>query len=100
MKTSHPATKWLIILILTIYPLHSAAGQTTYVDAGATGANNGTSWANAYKYLQNALTAAGPNDAIWVAQGTYRPDMDTALPSGTNNRTATFQFKNGVGIYG
>jgi hypothetical protein len=100
MKTTQSTTKWLLVLILTIYPLYSAAGQTIYVDAGATGANNGSSWANAYKYLQNALTLAVPNDAIWVAQGTYRPDEDTAHPGGTNDRTATFQLKNGVAIYG
>jgi uncharacterized delta-60 repeat protein len=71
-----------------------------YVDANATGANNGSSWANAYKYLQDALTAAEPNYEIWVAQGTYRPDKDTNHPGGTGLRTATFQLKNGVGIYG
>jgi uncharacterized delta-60 repeat protein len=71
-----------------------------YVDANATGANNGTSWANAYKYLQNALTAATSGYDIWVAQGTYRPDRDTAHPGGTSSRTATFQLKNGVALYG
>jgi parallel beta-helix repeat protein len=70
------------------------------VDAGATGANNGSSWVNAYKYLQDALAVAEPNDAIWVAQGTYRPDENTGHPAGTNNRDATFQLKNGVVLYG
>ena len=32
-----------------------------YVDANATGANNGSSWEDAYKYLQDALSAAEPN---------------------------------------
>jgi len=100
MKTSYPAGKWLLVLILTVYPLYSAAGQTIYVDAGATGANNGTSWADAYKYLRDALTAAGSGSEIWVAQGTYRPDANTRNPTGTNDRTATFQLKNGVAIYG
>jgi hypothetical protein len=100
MKTSHPATKWLLVLILTIYPLHLAAGQTIYVDASATGANNGSSWADAYKYLQDALTAAEPDTDIWVAQGTYWPDEDTDHPAGTDNRDATFQLKNNVALYG
>ena len=71
-----------------------------YVDANATGANNGSSWANAYKYLQDALAAAEPNDKIWVAQGAYQPDEDAENPSGTGDRTATFQLENGVAIYG
>jgi len=71
-----------------------------YVDANATGANNGTSWANAYKYLQNALWAATSGYEVWVAQGTYKPDRDINHPSGTGSRTATFQLKNNVAIYG
>ena len=39
-------------------------------------------------------------DEIWVAQGTYRPDEDTSNPDGTGSRTATFQLKNSVAIYG
>ncbi|MGA1979599.1 MAG: right-handed parallel beta-helix repeat-containing protein [Sedimentisphaerales bacterium] len=71
-----------------------------YVDANAAGANNGLTWEDAYKYLQNAITVAEPNFEIWVAQGTYRPDEDTAHPFGTNSRDATFQLKNGVALYG
>jgi|GEM_PF-2661486 len=93
-------SKWLIVLILAIYPLHFAAGQTIYVDANATGANDGTSWTDAYKYLQDALTVAEPNCEIWVAQGTYRPDEDTNHPDGNDSRDATFRLKNGVAIYG
>jgi parallel beta-helix repeat protein len=101
MRTiTHPASKWLLATIITIYPLQLASAGTIYVDASATGANNGSSWANAYKYLQNALTAAGSGDQIWVAQGTYRPDEDTNHPSGTGNREATFRLENGVEIFG
>ncbi len=71
-----------------------------YVDANATGANNGSSWANAYNYLQDALDVATSGYEIWVAQGTYRPDRDTNHPGGTNDRTATFQLINNVAIYG
>ncbi len=69
-----------------------------YVDAGATGANDGTSWANAFADLQDALNAAagssGAAHDIWVAAGTYTPDRETG------DREATFQLLSGVAIYG
>jgi predicted outer membrane repeat protein len=67
--------------------------QTHYVKWNATGANNGTSWANAYKDLQSALAAAASGDEIWVAAGTYKP-------TSTNDRTLSFALKNGVALYG
>ena len=77
-----------------------AVGRTIYVDDDATGANDGSSWADAYKCLQDALADAQSGDEIWVAQGIYKPDEDTANPGGTGDQTATFQLKNGVAIYG
>jgi hypothetical protein len=65
-----------------------------YVDADANGANNGSSWTDAYNSLQDALSdaKADPNvEKIWVAEGTYKP--------GTS-RTDTFNLISGVAIYG
>jgi hypothetical protein len=65
-----------------------------YVDQAATGANDGTSWADAYTDLQDALDAAVPGHAIWVAVGTYRPDRGTGDPA------AAFRPADGVTVYG
>ncbi|MEJ7677501.1 MAG: hypothetical protein WKG06_06440 [Segetibacter sp.] len=49
--------------------------QTTYfVNANAFGANNGSSWTDAFTKLQDALTAAVSGGQVWVAAGTYYPD--------------------------
>ncbi|HOW19010.1 MAG TPA: hypothetical protein PLC79_08235, partial [Phycisphaerae bacterium] len=74
---------------------------TVYVKAGATGANNGTSWADAYTDLQAALTAATAGTEIWVAAGTYKPTAETLDPGNPEVvRGKTFQLKNGVALYG
>jgi len=72
-----------------------ASGQTIlYVKADAAGANNGTSWANAFTDLQSALATAPAGSEIWVAAGTYKPTG----PGGS--RMATFQMRSDVGMYG
>lgn len=72
-----------------------------HVDEMATGANSGSSWADAFTYLQDALDLAATcivPPEIWVATGTYKPDQGRGLLS--CDRSATFQLLDGVGIYG
>ena len=69
------------------------APQIHYVAWNASGANNGSSWGDAYINLQSALAAAVSGDEIWVAAGTYKPTSGT-------DRTVSFTLKNGVAVYG
>lgn len=67
--------------------------QIYYVKWDAAGANNGSSWNDAYIDLQSALTAATSGDEIWVAAGAYKPTYGI-------DRTISFALKNGVALYG
>jgi hypothetical protein len=70
----------------------ASAAVIIYVRAGTGGANNGTSWADAYHDLGTALTSAVSGDQIWVAKGTYKPGA---------SRFSSFVLKtNGVAVYG
>ena len=74
-----------------------ADARTIYVNKSATGANIGTSWANAYTVLTRAIAEAISGDQVWVAAGTYRPND----VSPTNfSRAQAFQLKKGVSIIG
>ena len=71
-----------------------------YVDEDATAGNDdGTTWANAFLKLQDALDAADSNCLeIWVAEGTYYPDEGESVTD--NDRSETFQLIDGVETYG
>jgi hypothetical protein len=76
-------------------PPGPAAG-VVYVKADATGADDGSSWNDAYASLANALTAVGAPDQavnIWVAQGVYRPTE-------TGDREQSFVLQNDVVLLG
>jgi len=79
----------------------SLAGEVIYVDDDANGANDGTSWTDAYMYLQDALIDANSAEKpieIRIAQGTYTPDRGAYQTPG--DREATFQLINGITIIG
>lgn len=79
-----------------VFPQPVAPSVIRYVRQAATGANNGSSWTDAYTDLQSALTAArAPNSGIkeiWVAQGTYKPHA--------TDPAVSFELVSGVALYG
>lgn len=86
------STLWLALLFLAT----AAMAQTKlYVDVNASGSNNGSSWANAYVDLQDALDAHMSTnvDEILIAEGTYKP---TSAPDGstTDTRNRAFHLAN------
>jgi hypothetical protein len=99
-NNTHPhnlLTKCLFFLMAA----STAFGRVIYVDGDATGLNDGSSWANAYNYLQDALADANSAEKpveIRVAEGIYKPDQGAHQTPGSP--TATFQLINGVTIKG
>ncbi len=97
--------RWLALCLIvgSCACVANVSGNTIYVKSGATGENDGTSWADACPFLQQALTAAASGDEIWVAAGTYKPTIDYGLvASGTlvQDRLKHFEMKAGVALYG
>jgi predicted outer membrane repeat protein len=92
---------WINLFLCALFvalPFSSVSAQSSsniiYVNRLANGANNGSSWANAYTRLDVALNAAQANDQIWIAQGLYYPTTNTS------DRDASFVLKDQVSLYG
>ncbi|MHC4640371.1 MAG: choice-of-anchor Q domain-containing protein, partial [Planctomycetota bacterium] len=92
MRTLTYLLAWLVLAI-------PCSAEIIYVDADAAGANNGSSWADAYNYLQDALFNASPGAEIQAAEGIYKPHLNSYSLAPVS-RADTFQLKNGVVIKG
>ncbi|MBP7052907.1 MAG: right-handed parallel beta-helix repeat-containing protein [Phycisphaerae bacterium] len=81
----------------------SAWGKVIYVDDDAPTGGDGASWTTAYRFLQDALTAAkaaGEAVEIRVAQGTYKADQSAAKPQGTKDRYESFTLVDDLTLLG
>lgn len=97
MKERKNPNVWLAMSMFLLLMVSTAVGRIIYVDADASGANDGSSWANACNYLQLGLNFAqyGEGDEVRVAQGIYKPYYGTGC-----NRGASFRLIGGVTIKG
>ncbi|MCB0760364.1 MAG: hypothetical protein KDC12_02495 [Flavobacteriales bacterium] len=66
-----------------------------YVDKDATGANDGTSWEDAFISLHDALSNTCDHSEIWIAEGMYWPNENAGV-----DRYATFSLGDNTKIYG
>lgn len=87
------------VFFSTFAAVSCGAQQIVYVDGSlATGANDGTSWSDAFQGrlgLQSALANLPSGDVqVWVAEGTYAPG-----PAG-GSRDSHFDMRDNTAIYG
>jgi len=102
LKVRYSRTFQTVLLFLIPAVLCSLAySKVIYVDDDAAGANDGSSWENAYNFLQDALADANSAEKpieIRIAQGVYKPDQGVNQSPG--DREATFQLINSVTLKG
>jgi predicted outer membrane repeat protein len=85
----------VICVSFTLFTFQTVQGAASILYVKPNGITTwpcGDTWANACD-LQTALTHAVSGNELWLAAGTY-------TPSKTGDRSATFQLKNGVAVYG
>lgn len=84
----------LMLSLTTHFFTQQGFSQVRYVNLSAIGANDGTSWDNAFTDLQTALDSAMSDDQIWIASGIYRPGGSTPDVS------SVFTIRKNLSIYG
>lgn len=88
----------LLSLVVLSFVIPASSQTIIYVDADAVGSNDGSSWEDAFVYLQDGLAIAEAGDEIWVAEGVYRPDLGAAQDLG--DRDASFVIPPSVTLLG
>ncbi|MHC4527065.1 MAG: right-handed parallel beta-helix repeat-containing protein, partial [Planctomycetota bacterium] len=90
-STNQNETEWSLLM-------GARTPNNVFVDQDAPGpTHDGSSWAEAFNDLQDALDVVLPGDEIRVAQGRYVPSRTT---DPNDLRSVTFQLINGVSIKG
>ena len=87
MHKSHFASTLVVVVAST------ASADVLHVDDDAGPAGDGSSWGQAYTFLQDALAVAAASGGlvteIRVGQGTYSPDQDESGAVTPGDRAAT-----------
>src|SRR6185312_12974763 len=89
----------VFVVFLGLTPVAFLNGATWYVDGTASGADNGTSWANAWTSPTNIMGIL-PGDTVYISGGetglsqTYSLPGDNAWPvvGGTHGNRITYQI--------
>ncbi len=98
-QTMRARKRWAVVIAVTAVALAVRPVQAQiFVDVNATGSEDGQSWDNAFVSLQDALLVATPGENVWVARGTYYPDVGVAQSDG--DRMSSFSLPMEVEVLG
>ena len=90
--------KTIFLYIFSVFCLFPQTyAQIIYVDSSVTVSGDGSSWANAYKELSDAIVAINTDMSVTqlnIAKGTY------SVPVGSNPDTAFCIYRDNIRIYG
>lgn len=107
MSLQHPRLRLGKFLALACVVLGAAPvstfGRILYVSSRAQPGGNGLSWETAFRYLQDALLAAGADYSVTevrVARGVYRPDQSESGAVVAGDRAATFRLRSDLVVRG
>lgn len=85
--------KFNALCVLASILATSAQAGVIYVNHGARGEGDGSTWQDAFPELQNALAVAEEGDKLWIAQGVY-------VPTAKRDRSVAFVIERGIALYG
>ncbi len=90
-------TFMLIGALMLAMTTQAIAGGIWYVNHAGSGSQDGRSWGSAFRSLQSALTMVAEGDEVWVAQGSYYPDVaDPAVSFVLRENTSLYGGFNGT----
>lgn len=79
-------------------PVVEVLAEIRYVKADAVGVGDGTSWADAYTDLEDALSVAVSGDQVWVAEGVYTPSVRRTTGGDPSDQPGNEVFLLGLGV--
>jgi HYR domain/Right handed beta helix region len=89
----------IYVCVLALLAPMPVRAEIVFVNVSADGANDGSSWQDAFTNLHDGLLAAGQSDEVWVAEGTYVPTRDV-FGEPTSGFDATFALYPGIRVFG
>ncbi len=93
--------KYIQLALLVLIFNTSNYSQTIFVNNGNASNGNGTSWAQAFNNLEDAILASTSANQIWIANGVYLPKKDTTgKENPMDNRAKTFFINKNIKLFG